>query len=163
MAEAKQTMRPNPQAASLGRLLFRLNRAMAGEFRARLKRLGVSGPEWTALSQISRGPITPVALADYMEVDRAAVTRILRQLEDKKLIRRTPHPTDGRSSILILTTKGTRLMPRLIDAARSTNHSFLSLLPPPEAQQLVRLLEQLAQQVPKQTFTMDECTSEDLR
>ncbi len=154
MSEARKTRLPNPQAASLGRLVFRLNRAMSTSFNERLAAYGVTGPEWTALSQISRGEVTPVDLAGYMEIDRAAITRILHQLEDKTLIRRYPHPSDGRSTVLALTAGGRRLMPKLVEAGRITNETFLALLDPEDRPALVALLEQLAERLPRRSYAM---------
>jgi DNA-binding MarR family transcriptional regulator len=43
-----------------------------------------------------RGQITPADLADEIGFAPASVTAMLDRLEDKKLLRRVPHPTDGR-------------------------------------------------------------------
>lgn len=45
----------------------------------------------------AEGPITPSDLADRMGFARASVTAIIDQLEAKQLVRRVPHPSDGRS------------------------------------------------------------------
>jgi DNA-binding MarR family transcriptional regulator len=147
--------RPNPQAESLGYWVFRLHRALHAAFGDRLAALGVTPSEWTALSQAGGGAVTPVALAARMGIDRAAVTRIVDQLERKKLVRRTPHPTDGRSTVLVLTAGGRSLLPKLVQASRETNRSFLGALPPEDAAALLALLRRLGESLPQQVFPFE--------
>jgi DNA-binding MarR family transcriptional regulator len=144
----------NPQAGSLGYWVFRLNRAMYAEFTQRLAEHGVSSPQWTVLSQCGTRAMTPVELADYMQIDRAAVTRLIAQLEEKRLLYKTPHPSDGRSWQLSLTAKGQKLLPKLIEVSKSTNQEFLKLLPPRSAQSLLKLLTQMGQQLPSRVFPL---------
>jgi len=148
---------PNPQQESLGFWIFRLNRAMFTEFSARLATLGVTGAEWTILSQLHRGLLTPVDLANYMRIDRAAVTRFVHGLEQKGLVSRRPHATDRRSTVLALTAKGKRLMPKLLEMANETNQSFLALLTEEQGRTLVKLLAELGARLPDRTFTITDC------
>jgi DNA-binding MarR family transcriptional regulator len=144
----------NPQAASLGYWVFRLNRAMYAEFTQRLSKLGVSSPQWTVLSQCGTRAMTPVDLANYMQIDRSAVTRLIAQLEKKGLLRRTPHPADGRSSQLSLTTRGLELLPKLIEISKSTNEEFMALLPPKSAKALLNLLVRMGERLPGKIFPL---------
>jgi DNA-binding MarR family transcriptional regulator len=128
---------------------------MHAAFSARLAALGVTSAEWTVLSQTGRGGVTPVTLAERMGIDRAAVTRIIDQLEAKNLIRRTPHPTDRRSTVLKLTVQGEEILPKLIAASKATNDSFLKLLPSEEAQALLALVRKLGESLPQETFPFD--------
>ena len=148
--------RPDPQSHSLGYWVYRVNRAMHSAFTARLAVLGVTAAEWTALSQSSRGEMTPVGLAEHMGVDRAAVTRILDQLESKHLIRRTPHPTDGRSTLLELTDQGSTLLTKLSAESRAINERFLKLLPQDEAETLLRLMRKLGEHLSYEVFPLNE-------
>jgi DNA-binding MarR family transcriptional regulator len=144
----------NPQAASLGYWVFRLNRAMYAEFTQRLSELGISSPQWTVLSQCGSRAMTPVELADYMQIDRAAVTRLITQLQKKRLLCRKPNPNDGRSSFLSLTNRGRELLPKLIEISKSTNQEFLELLPARSAHKLLKLLVDIGQQLPGRVFPL---------
>jgi DNA-binding MarR family transcriptional regulator/DNA-binding CsgD family transcriptional regulator len=142
----------DPQADSFGYWVFRLNRAMHAAFVVRLAALGVTAAEWTVLRQTGRGGVTPVALADHMGIDRAAVTRVVDRLAEKRLIRRTPHATDRRSTVLELTDRGAALVPELVAASRATNESFLGLVSRAEADALLGLLRKLGENLPRQVF-----------
>ncbi|MGC4745434.1 MarR family winged helix-turn-helix transcriptional regulator [Micromonospora sp. DT201] len=49
------------------------------------------------------GTMTPRELADVERVQPPTMTKIVGKLEDRGLVRRTPHPTDGRQVILAAT------------------------------------------------------------
>ncbi|MDG4807430.1 MarR family transcriptional regulator [Micromonospora sp. WMMD1120] len=49
------------------------------------------------------GAMTPRELADVERVQPPTMTKIIGKLEDRGLVRRTPHPTDGRQVILAAT------------------------------------------------------------
>lgn len=56
------------------------------------------------LSTLERhGPLTPRELAAHEKVQPPSMTRILATLEERGLIARTPHPTDGRQVLVALT------------------------------------------------------------
>lgn len=52
------------------------------------------------------GSVTSSALAERMLVDKGQLSRTVRDLEELELIRRSPDPSDGRSSLLSLTSHG---------------------------------------------------------
>jgi DNA-binding MarR family transcriptional regulator len=52
------------------------------------------------------GPLTPRELADAERVQPPTMTKILARLEDRGLLQRTPHPTDGRQVLLSPTADG---------------------------------------------------------
>ncbi|MFG1648678.1 MarR family winged helix-turn-helix transcriptional regulator [Micromonospora sp. NPDC049275] len=52
------------------------------------------------------GALTPRELADVERVQPPTMTKIVAKLEDRGLVRRTPHPTDGRQVILAATEGG---------------------------------------------------------
>ncbi len=147
----------DPQAESLGFWVFRIHRAMHAAFTQRLGKLGVTGAEWAVLARTRGDEPTPVALARQLGIDRAAVTRIIDQLEGKGLVRRTSHPTDGRRTVLALTMAGEALFPKLVEASKETNREFSSLLPPQDAEALFGLLRTLGERLPQQAFPVDAC------
>ena len=63
--------------------------------------------QWLVLKTIHETPdITLQQVGTAVFKDFASITRIVQLLERKRLLRRTPHPTDGRRSELLLTSAG---------------------------------------------------------
>jgi len=56
------------------------------------------------------GSLTPTELADIERVQPPTVTRIVAKLESKGLVERSPHPTDGRQSVLTATALGLEVL-----------------------------------------------------
>jgi len=52
------------------------------------------------------GALTPRELADAERVQPPTLTKIVAKLEERGLVQRTPHPTDGRQVILAATGSG---------------------------------------------------------
>jgi DNA-binding MarR family transcriptional regulator len=52
------------------------------------------------------GALTPRELADTERVQPPTMTKIVAKLEERGLVQRTPHPTDGRQVILATTAAG---------------------------------------------------------
>ena len=65
----------------------------------------------SALATLDRdGPLTLGALASAEKVQPPSMTRIVASLEQTGLVRRTPHPTDGRQILLRATPEGSKLL-----------------------------------------------------
>ena len=58
----------------------------------------------------SAGAMTPRELAEAERVQPPTITRIIARLEERGLIQRTPHPTDGRQVILAPSAAGRQLL-----------------------------------------------------
>jgi DNA-binding MarR family transcriptional regulator len=56
------------------------------------------------------GALTPRELSDTERVQPPTMTRIVARLEERALVQRSPHPTDGRQVILALTPAGRELI-----------------------------------------------------
>ena len=76
-----------------------------------------------ALGTVERkGPITPSELAACERVRRPTATRLIARLEEAELVTRAADPTDGRSSLVSITTDGEKLLKRL----RANKDAFLA-------------------------------------
>lgn len=64
------------------------------------------------------GALTPRELADTERVQPPTMTKIVSKLEERGLVRRSPHPTDGRQVILSATERGREVL-RAHERARS--------------------------------------------
>src|SRR6185369_9693114 len=90
-------------AAALRDSITRLNR--------RLRRARPMGDltltQLSALTSLElAGALTPRELADVERVQPPTLTRIVAKLEDRGLVQRSPHPTDGRQVILAASEAG---------------------------------------------------------
>lgn len=56
------------------------------------------------------GALTPRELAEVERVQPPTVTRMVGKLEERGLVGRTPHPTDGRQVILAPTERGRQML-----------------------------------------------------
>jgi DNA-binding MarR family transcriptional regulator len=75
---------------------------------------GLSPTLSAALATIDRhGPLTPSELAERERIRRPSATRLVARLEADGLVGRTADPTDGRSSLLAVTSAGSMLLSQL--------------------------------------------------
>ena len=67
--------------------------------------------QMAALGTLDRhGPLTPRELAEHERVQPPSMTRVLAGLEERGLILRTPHETDGRQHLVSLTAEANALL-----------------------------------------------------
>ncbi|AVT34600.1 MarR family transcriptional regulator [Plantactinospora sp. BC1] len=79
----------------------------------------LTGTQLSALTSLElAGALTPRELADTERVQPPTMTKIVARLEERGLVQRTPHPTDGRQVILSTTDTG-RAMLAQFDRARN--------------------------------------------
>lgn len=68
---------------------------------------GLQPGAYTVFTEVvRRGPITLSALAEHLILDKAVVSRAVRELEELELVQRERAPGDGRSSLLTATESG---------------------------------------------------------
>jgi DNA-binding MarR family transcriptional regulator len=114
---------------STGYRVSRLAKAMESEFERHLEAYDVTRAGWAVLSAIFHdGKTTPAALASFVGVDGAAITRHLDRLEKRGLVVREPNTKDRRSVCIKLTRKAKRLVPRIAAASIKTNEKFVRAL-----------------------------------
>lgn len=92
-----------------------------------VRRLRVEGPSsdlsWTERLVVSRlakgGPATIAELARAEGMKPQSMGATVAALEAEGLVGREPHPTDGRQSLIVLTTRGAEVRDRIRDAKRA--------------------------------------------
>lgn len=85
--------------------------------------IDVTIDQWLVLKTIHESPdITLQQVGTAVFKDFASVTRIVQLLERKGLLRRKPHPNDGRRSELVLTRSGQSLI-RTVEPIAEANRS----------------------------------------
>ncbi|HET7576732.1 MAG TPA: MarR family transcriptional regulator, partial [Sphingomicrobium sp.] len=93
---------------------------IAGEYRIRF---GLSVPEWRVMAVLGdSGPLTQRELTQHTIMDKVAVNRACKVLEDRGLAVRKPNAQDGRSHLLELTAEGKamhgQIMPLALEMER---------------------------------------------
>lgn len=98
----------------------------------------------SALELINRNPgIGPHALAEILVLDRPKVTVLLRQLGAAGLIDRTPSPSDGRKTKVVLTEAGQARLTASREFSEFQERRIAKGLSASERRQLNRLLRKL--------------------
>ncbi len=71
----------------------------------------LSDTQLAALATLERHEtMSPGELADHEKVQPPSMTRVITALEERKLVTRMPHPTDGRQVVLTVTAEGRALV-----------------------------------------------------
>ena len=72
--------------------------------------VGMSKARWQVLANLQRaGEITQAALQQRLNIDGAAITRQVKQLEEEGLVLRRADPQDNRFTLVVLTAAGRQL------------------------------------------------------
>lgn len=101
----------------------------------------LSGPLTSAMAVvIHSGGIAPSALAELEQVRRPTITRLVDELVSRGLVRRQPHPTDKRGSIVVATAEGLALWRTGQLRATAPLAARIDALAPDERQRLEAIL-----------------------
>src|SRR5947209_5845682 len=90
-----------------------------------------------------KGPQIMCGLSDDLGVTARNVTTLVDALEAEGLVRRTPHPTDRRATIIELTAAGFEQSSKLLGPYRETVAGLFREMPETDQRELLRLLEAL--------------------
>ena len=138
-------------ANSPGLLLWRVTNAWQAAQRAALHTFDLTHVQFVLLASLTwlttECPVTQRALADHAHTDPMMTSQVLRALEAKGLIRRAPHPADGRARALTVTSEGAALANAANTAAEGVDRTFFRPLAN-ERQHFTDLLQRLAHSHP---------------
>ncbi|WP_439112505.1 MarR family winged helix-turn-helix transcriptional regulator [Hydrogenophaga sp.] len=109
---------------------------------------GLTRREWRVLSFLSEheGALSS-ELAEHAMLDRARTSRTLTRLEEKKLIRRQPKPSDRREVHVFLSDEGRRVYQSIFPRVAAINSELASALSPAERRQLDHAINTLQDRV----------------
>jgi DNA-binding MarR family transcriptional regulator len=102
--------------------------------------LGMSFGRTRAIRLLARRPMSMREFAGALGIDPPNATVVVGDLESQGLVRRRPHPTDGRAKVVEATRKG-KDMARRADAILATPPRALSALSTDDLKTLRRILE----------------------
>src|SRR3954453_4351419 len=102
--------------------------------------LGISFGRARTVRRFARRPMSMRQLADALGIDPPNATVVVDDLESLGLVRRRPHPSDGRAKLVEATRKG-KALARRADAILAAPPPELSTLDADDLEPLRRLLE----------------------
>ncbi len=143
--------RRSPNALDLRRftpavITFLAQRIVATASAEYRPQFGVGVTDWRILAQLAAEPwLAPVRIAESTGLDKAAVSRSLRDLRDAGFV----EADDGgrRRSVFALTPSGVALHDRLAEAARLREQRLLDGFSDEEREKLADMLERMLRQV----------------
>lgn len=129
---------------SLGYLVNRAARLMAGELAERLRPAGIGIGQWAIMLLLwARDGSTQAELARLAAIEPPTVVRTIDRMVRDGLVTRAPDPNDARLSRIHLTQRGRTLRDELVPHAVAVNDVFLQRLTASEGASLRRLLTKL--------------------
>lgn len=129
-------------------VLWALGHGLNQTSKAMLGRTGVTGPQRLVLLVAARtGPVGLAELARVLRLHPASVTRLARSLERQGLLRRTPHPTDGRRLVVELGPAGHRVVQRKTGTVESAVRDVFRKARSADVEATLRVLQELARRL----------------
>ena len=129
---------------SLGYLVNRTARAMAGELAERLRPAGIGIGQWAVLLFLwAKDGSTQAEIARFAAIEAPTVVRTIDRMVRDGLVSREADPRDARLTRIHLTERGLRLRDELVPAAVAVNEAFTQRLTESEADILGRTLRKL--------------------
>jgi DNA-binding MarR family transcriptional regulator len=101
-----------PPFRQLLRELVRCYQAVENYANVDIRERGLTTPQFDVLATLAEATthqMTPKELAEQTWITKGTLTGVIDRLEAKGLVERMPSPVDGRSQIVALTRKGSRL------------------------------------------------------
>lgn len=120
----------------------RISHALSAIYR---EEFDVSVPEWRILANLAeKGELNPSEIAAQTSMDRARVTRAIKDLSRKRCVLKRRDERDGRAYRLRLSPQGLALYRQIAPLALAWERRLLSALEPREYRELLRLLDRLS-------------------
>jgi DNA-binding MarR family transcriptional regulator len=112
------------------------------------QRFGLSVPEWRVMAVLGdAGPLTQRDLTRLTVMDKVAVNRACKILEERGLASRLPNEQDGRSHLLELTESGTRMHDEIMPLALEMERRLFSNFTREEVAHFRHLLDRVRGEV----------------
>ena len=116
-------------------------------------KFGVTADQFVLLATLARGrALTQRELAARMPSDPSTVRAMLVLLEERGLVSRDTHPTDGRARTVALTESGLRKFRQVFKAGQSIRDQMVSSLTTEETKSLVKLLRRVSESLADATM-----------
>ncbi len=130
-------------AAKLIHLLYQTTRAISQGVNQALAEYGLYGSEWSLIVAIKEtGPISQIALANYLNIEPAAISKTVGRLEEKNLIQRKSG-NDRREKKVMLTEAAVTQYATWEKAIDAHRQAILADLSKEKQQELYSMLESI--------------------
>jgi DNA-binding MarR family transcriptional regulator len=117
---------------SPGLLLWRVTNRWQAAQRAALKPFQLTHVQFVLLASLtwleSDGPVTQKQLAEHAATDPMMTSQVVRALAERGLVRRDPHPGDGRARAVSVTDDGATLANRAVAAVEACDAAYFAPL-----------------------------------
>ena len=111
-----------------------------------LARFGVTADQFVLMAAIPDGAArTQQDLVRRLNSDASTVRAMLILLEERGLVARVAHPSDGRARAVSLTSKGKKALQRMLEASQHLRTRILDALGTDQEQSLKNLLERVTE------------------
>lgn len=121
----------------LGSALHRNGNRIAGEY-------GLNQQQFVVLSEIiERGPINQKEIVGGLLIEKSNLSKIVKKLRTRGLIRMASSPQDGRTTLLSITGEGRETWERCMNRFSDWQDHWVAPLTEAEAGQTVEVLERL--------------------
>ena len=105
---------------------------------------GASRSQYSLLAALEEfGPGSQAALGRRLGIDRSDMVALVRELADRKLIKRTADPSDSRRNVITITPVGVRRLEKLDGLVADVQDTLLAPLSVRERSQLIRPLTRI--------------------
>lgn len=116
---------------SAGYLLWQVTHAWQRQVEVALLTLDITHLQFVVMAGIgwltrTSGILTQVQLAQFCKIDVMQISQVVRKLETKGLVRRSPHPSDTRAKVLTLTYKGEAVLQQALPLIEQLDAMFFS-------------------------------------
>ncbi|MCY1165579.1 MAG: MarR family transcriptional regulator [Pseudomonadota bacterium] len=129
-----------------GFLLRRAHQISAAVFEDECRSVGLTPAQFGVLTVLRASPgLDQSSLARALGFDKVTVLRVLRGLETRGLVQRSPAPESRRNLAVVLSPDGEKLLRQAQKPAEQAYERLMSPLSPEQQMQLVALLQQLTE------------------
>lgn len=129
---------------SAGYLANHMARLFAAGLQRRIAPLGLAPAQFITLIELWREDgLTQKQLIERLDVEQATMANTLTRMERDGLIRRLPHPDDGRAQQVWLTKKARAVQQPATQAARDQNMAALSGLTQDESEVFRKMMRRV--------------------
>jgi DNA-binding MarR family transcriptional regulator len=129
---------------SAGYLINHLARIFAQALAREIKPLGLAPGQFMVLLELWReDSLTQRDLVARLDVEQATLANTLSRMERDGLVRRAPHPSDGRAQVIRLTGRARHLEGPATQAADGINRRMLAGLPAADRDRFVETMRRV--------------------
>lgn len=116
---------------SLPVLLHRARMLVAARYKSTLRKYNLTDPQYRVLTQIARGELSTISeIAARQDLKPSSLTRIVRDLEHRGLLRRLTGKDDARQTIPVLTGEGRDFVETVLVEIRPRHQAINRMIGP---------------------------------